>query len=122
MRVSDETQQVQSPLSWSRDGQSLLYAALVNYRFYYDEIAQRKVHQGAMQIFRGDLHGKVHRLTDNVVAARAPVFVDENNIAYLQADQLGARQYALVLRDLDAGSERTIFDAVIPDSRLVVRR
>ncbi|QIL89756.1 hypothetical protein GNX18_08320 [Microbulbifer sp. SH-1] len=121
-RISDESQQVQSPLSWSPDGHSLLYAALVNYRFYFDETAQKKVYQGAMQIFRSELNGKVQRLTDNTVAARAPVFVGENRIAYLQADQLAARQYALVVRDLDVGSERTVFDAVTPDSRLVVRR
>lgn len=121
-RISDESQQVQSPLSWSPDGHSLLYAALVNYRFYFDETAQKKVYRGAMQVFRSEVDGRVQGLTNNAVAARAPVFIGENRIAYLHADQLAARQYALVVRDLDLGNERTMFDAVAPDSRLVVRR
>ncbi|WGL16483.1 hypothetical protein PVT68_17185 [Microbulbifer bruguierae] len=120
-RLSTANQQVQNPLSWSPDGQSLLYAALVDYRLYFDEVSQRKVYQGAMQLFRSDLNGQQQNLTRDQVSARAPVVLAENRIAYLQSEHLGARKFSLMVKDLNDGAEYRLFDGVSPNSILVVK-
>ncbi|WP_158078590.1 TolB family protein [Microbulbifer mangrovi] len=121
LQLSAQTHQVQDAPSWSRDGQSLLYAALVDYRFHYDESRHRKVYEGSMQVFIAGLDGKRAALTDKQVAAHAPVFMDSDRVAYLQAEDLSAREYALVIRNLADASEQRIFDGVARGSGLAVR-
>lgn len=120
IQVSKSGEQVQSPVSWSTDGSSLLYAALEDYAFYYDESKHRKVYRGNMRIFRADISGRHEVITGEDVVARAPMFVDDDRVAYLQADQFGAREYALVVKDLGDGSEVNVFDRVSRSSGLAV--
>ena len=122
VRVSSVGQQVQSPVNWSSDGQSLLYSALVNYRFYYDESVQRKVYEGGMQVFRTQPGSEPVSLTSAEGAAKSPVFFGREKIAYLQADGLGARTYALVIHHLGDGSTQRVFDQVSGKSSLTVSR
>ncbi|MFD1218328.1 TolB family protein [Microbulbifer celer] len=119
--VSDASHQVQSPVSWSADNKSLLYSALVDYRYFYDERNHRKVYEGSMQVFHTDLDGHREPLAGAGGAARAPVFFGDSQIAYLFAEQLDARKYSLVVQDLQGGERQRIFDDVSKKSVLAVR-
>lgn len=121
LQLSAQKHQVQGAPSWSPGGKSLLYAALVDYRFHYDESRHRKVYEGSMQVFMTYLDGKRAELTHKQVAAHAPVFLDDDHFAYLQAESLSAREYALVVRDLAGVSEQRVFDRVARNSGLAVR-
>ena len=121
LQLSAQAHQVQGAPSWSRDGQSLLYSALMDYRFHYDESRHRKVYEGNLQIFMARLDGQRTELTDKQVAAHAPVFLDGDRFAYLQAENLSAREYALVVRDLAGAGEQRVFDGVARNSGLAVR-
>lgn len=122
LTLSPAGHQVQGAPSWSPDGQRLLYAALVDYQFHYDESRQRKVYQGNLQVFMTDSTGNATALTGTEVAARTPVFWGDRQFAYLQSDQLSARQYTLVVRDIAGGKEAHLFDRVARNSGLAVRR
>lgn len=118
-RISAKGVEVQAAPEWSRNGQRLLYAALVDYRFYYDEQVHRKVYRGGMQLFSADVHGRTRQLTDGEVLHRTPVFYPgEDRIAFLYGDSLDARSLALASMDLDSGDIRQLYDGVAQRSVL----
>ncbi len=117
--LTDRGQHVQQPVSWSRDGQALLYASLVDFEFSYDEQAREKVYRGSMQLFRAGLNGETRQLTDGDGRHGAPVFSpDEQRIAYLYADQLDARRLSLRTMNLEGREIKTLHDKVAPESYL----
>jgi len=120
MTLSLDGQQVQDIPSWSPDGESILYSALVDFQFQYDETEHRKEYRGSLQIFRTNIDGEHLLVAGSEGAARAPVFLDTDRFAYLKSDSLSARQYALVVRDFTQASESVVFDRVARNAKLVV--
>lgn len=121
LTLSQNGQQVQDSPSWSPDGSSILYAALVDYQFQYDEAERRKKYRGSLQVFRAQLDGEPVLVAGSMAAARAPVFLGADKFAYLKSDSLVARHYALVISDFAQGSESVVFDRVARNAKLVVR-
>ena len=119
--LSGKGQQVQDSPSWSPDGRSLLYSALVDYQFQYDDAEHRKKYRGSLQIFRVNLNGERTRVAVSESAVRAPVFLEADRFAYLKSDSLVARQYALVVGEFDSAAESVVFDRVARNSKLAVR-
>lgn len=101
-QVSVVNAQVQSPIDWSKDGKRMLYSALVDYKFYYDETTYRKVYKGGMHIFLADLDGNNRQLTQGDHLFKYPVFSpNEKYIAYLYADKLDERTLSLRMMDTE---------------------
>lgn len=118
-RISPENLQIQQPPDWSADGRRLLYAALADYRFHYDEGAHRKVYEGAMHIYISDLEGNHRQLTSRKALHKAPVFSpDGRRIAFLYAPELDSRQLSLRTMDRDGGNENEWFGSVTRNSNL----
>ncbi|MCW8128000.1 TolB family protein [Microbulbifer halophilus] len=118
-RISADGVEVQAAPSWSRDGQRLLFAALVDYSFHYDEQAHQKVYRGGMQLFSADIRGGSRQLTDGKALHRAPLFhAGENRIAFLHGQTLDARSLALGSMDLESGEVRQLYDGVAQRSAL----
>lgn len=118
-KISADGVEVQAAPSWSRDGQRLLFAALVNYSFRYDEEAHQKVYRGGMQLFSADVQGGSRQLTDGDALYRAPLFhAGENRIAFLHGKTLDARSLALGSMDLESGEVRQLYDGVAQRSAL----
>jgi|GEM_PF-878483 len=112
-QLSPAGAQVQGTPEWSRDGGRLLYAALLDYEFSYDETAHKKVYKGAMHIFESDLDGGTRQLTRGDGLHRAPVYSpDGKAIAYLYAGRLDARRLALRVADRNGGEAREVYTAV----------
>ena len=112
---------VQSPISWSNDNQSLLYAALKDYEFYYDETLRDRVYKGGMHIFTTPLNGKPKQLTEGDHFFGHPVFSPMNDkIAFLYSDKLGdARKYALKTMDLQGKNIKELYTRVAKESSLL---
>lgn len=118
-KISAEGREVQDSISWSADGSRLLYAALVDYQFFYDEEKNKKVYRGAAHIFESDLSDTTRQLSRGKGLRRAPVYSpDEAHIAYLYADRLDARSLALRVSDRDGKGDRQLFDSVAQRSSL----
>ncbi|MGL6161503.1 LpqB family beta-propeller domain-containing protein [Microbulbifer sp.] len=118
-RISPEDLQVQQPPEWSADGNRLLYAALADYRFRYDENAHKKVYEGAMHIYLSDLEGNDRQLTSREALHKSPVFSpDGRRIAFLYAPELNSRQLSLRTMDRDGGNVNEWFDSVARNSNL----
>jgi Tol biopolymer transport system component len=118
-KISADDLEVQHPVSWSADGERLLYSALVNYRFYYDESAHKKIYRGAMHIFESDLRGAARQLTRGESLHKSPIYSrDQQRIAFLYADRLDARQLSLRTMNTDGGGLRELFDSVAQHSAL----
>jgi len=117
--VSRPTVQVQQPVSWSPDSKSVLYSALVNYNFYFDEKTQQKVYEGSMQIYLSDLRGEIKQLTEGEHMHNRPVFSpDGKSIAFLYGLNLGERTLALHTLSLQDKTRQEHYDRVAGDSFL----
>lgn len=117
--VSASETQVQQPVTWAEDSESILYSGLVNYKFYYDEKVHQKVYEGGMHIFIADLAGNHRQLTKGDHLHNRPVFSkDGKRIAFLYADKLGARSLSLKTMDFDGNNMAELHRGVAPDSFL----
>ncbi len=120
--ISSAEAQVQDGISWSNDEQSLLYSALIDFKFYFDEQAQRKVYEGGMHIFKHELQGSSTQITDGDHMFRSPTYSPDNrHIAYFYSDKLGARTYSLKITPVDSFSPELLFEQVSPASTLIWR-
>ena len=112
-RISKPGQQVQSPVSWSKDSQHLLYSALVDFQFKWNEKTQQKQYQGAMHIFLSDIYGKSQQLTQGQHLYNRPVFSpDEKRIAYLYSESLSDTDATLKTMDTSGKFQRTLYAPV----------
>jgi Tol biopolymer transport system component len=118
-RISDVNIQVQAPMTWSSNSDSLLYSALVNYRQYYDDNIHKKVYLGGMHIFNSDLTGNNKQLTKGDHLFKQPVFSpDEKHIAYLYADKLNARTLQLNTMLADGSTQQLLRQGVAKNAVL----
>ena len=118
-KLSPDNMHVQSPVDWSNNSQSILYSALKDYNYYYDEKKYKKVYEGSMQIFLTDLSGKSRQLTEGEFLHNRPVFSpDEKKIAFLYSPNLGARTLSLLTMKLDGSDQKQLYDRVSSDSIL----
>ncbi|MCM2679204.1 TolB family protein [Echinimonas agarilytica] len=115
--------QVQAPIQWNDASDQLLYSALVNYRFRYDESKMDRVYEGAMEVFESNLKGQTKQLTNSGAMHFRPVYSpDERQIAYLFSDRLGDnRQFALRVMTLADAHEKELFNKVSVQSTLIWR-
>ncbi len=119
VKLSPDNMHVQSPVDWSNNSQTILYSALKDYNYYYDEKNHKKVYEGSMQVFLTDLSGKNRQLTDGEFLHNRPVFSpDEEKIAFLYSPDLGARTLSLVTMKLDGSDKRQLYDRVSSNSIL----
>ena len=118
-RISATNIQVQEPITWSSNSDSLLYSALVNYQQYYDESTHKKVYLGGMHIFNSDLLGSTAQLTQGEHLFKQPVFSpDEKHIAYLYADKLNARTLQLNTMMADGSKQQVLRQGVAKNAVL----
>ncbi len=118
-QISSTDVQVQQPVTWSPDGERLLYAALVDYEFYYDEERQEKIHEGGMQIFLTTVKGRNRQLTHGDHLHNRPVFSpDEKAIAFLYGSKLDSRDLSVRVMTIDGKPTSELFHGVARDSFL----
>lgn len=118
-KISIDSVQVQSPVSWSGNSENLLYSALVDYRFYYDENIHKKIYEGGMHVFISDLNGNSRQITKGDNLFKHPVFSpDEKQIAFLYADELDARTLSLRIMNIDGTPVREMYNSVAQRSML----
>lgn len=118
-QISSADVQVQQPVTWASDSERLLYAALVDYDFYYDEKRQEKVYEGGMHIFLSTVKEQNRQLTHGDHLHNRPVFSpDEKAIAFLYGDQLDSRALAVRVMTVDGKPTREIFYGATRDSFL----
>lgn len=122
-RLSAKGQQVQSPVNWHHSSNKLVYSALVNYQFYYDETLRDKVYKGAMQVFDSDLNGKSTQLTYGDHFHGRPTYSpDGKNVAYLFSNKLGGSlTYSLKTMSVDGTGDKEIYSRVDKESMLYWR-
>lgn len=119
-RLSPEGVQVQQPPDWSGDSKLLTYAALVNYRYRYDEKLHKKIYEGAMHLFMSSLDGETRQLSKGSGMHSAPVFSpNEEKIAFLYAPSLDARRFALRTISLDGESLQDVYPSVTRNSGII---
>jgi len=118
-RLSNPEHHVQNPVQWSADGDDLLYAALVDFDFHYDEAQREQVYEGSMQIFLSDRSGNARQLTQGEGRHGAPVFSpDGRRIGFLFAETLDARTLSVRTMDLEGREVRELHQRVAPESLL----
>ena len=118
-QISSSGIHVQQPITWAFDSERLLYAALVNYDFYYDEKQQEKVYEGGMHIFLSTINGQSQQLTHGDHLHNRPVFSpDGKTIAFLYGDKLDSRTLSVRVMDIDGKPAREIFSGATRDSFL----
>lgn len=117
--ISSEKAQVQPSIVWSKDSKRLLYSALVDYKFYYDETVYRKVYKGGMHIFISNLNGESRQITQGDHLFERPVFSpDEKRIAFLYADALAPRTLTLQTMKVDGTNMKELYNSVDTRSSL----
>ncbi|PCK07593.1 MAG: hypothetical protein COA42_13490 [Alteromonadaceae bacterium] len=120
VNISGNKVQVQAPIDWSDDGEQLLYSALVDYKYYYNEQTHRKVYEGGMHVFLSDLSGNGKQITSGDHLFKHPVFSpDEKQIGFLYADELRNRTLALKTMKIDGGDQKTLNSQVAQSGSLV---
>jgi TolB protein len=98
--------EVQAPVSWSSEAKRLLYSALVNYQYQYNEQRHQKEYSGGMQVFIHPIDGKPKQLTTTNALHKHPVFSpDETHVAFFYADALNAQ--TLELRTMDVSGKNS---------------
>lgn len=118
-QLSPEAAQVQQPPQWSADSNRLLYAALLDYRYHYDESSHKKVYDGSMQVLQSSLDGETVHLTDGQGLHKSPVFSPNGTrIAFLYADHLDARSLSLRTMKVDGSDLRELYPRVAQHSVL----
>ncbi len=122
-QLSEKDMQVQAPVLWSKDNKRILYSALLDYKFYYDETLRDKVYKGSMQVFISDISGKTKQLTQGEHFHGKPTFSpDESKVAYLFSEKLGgAHRFSLWISELSTGNSLELHDSVQRESKLVWR-
>lgn len=119
-RLSENGAHAQDGIDWADDSQSLLYSAIVNYKFYFDETQQRKVYEGAMHIYRLALDGKTQQITSGDHLYKMPTFSpDETKIAFYYADKLGEREYSLKVMDTNGSNAKMLFKKGSPEGNII---
>lgn len=117
--LSPDNMHVQSPVDWSSNSKTILYSALKDYNYYYDEKKHKKVYEGSMQVFLTDLAGKSRQLTEGEFLHNRPVFSpDEKKIAFLYSPDLGERTLSLFTMKLDGSDKKRLYDRVSSNSFL----
>ncbi|MFT7558915.1 MAG: TolB protein [Flavobacteriales bacterium] len=112
--------QVQYPVSWSPKGGQLLYSALENYKFFYDENIHQKMYKGGMQIFLSTIGEGTKQLSSGDVLHSRPVFSpDAKHVAFFFSPNLGARKLALHTMSVDGSERKSLYENVAQDSFLV---
>lgn len=120
--VSNNEVQVQHPVSWSPDSKKVLYSALLDFNFYFDEKIYKKVYEGSMQVYLADMQGTIQQITEGEYLHNHPVFSpDGSQIAFLYGNNLGERTLALHTLSLKNGKRREYYDRVAGDSYLFWR-
>lgn len=112
---------VQSPITWSNDSQSVIYSALKDYNFYYDEILRNRVYEGGMHVFTSTMDGKTEQLTEGDHFFWRPTFSPDNNkIAFLYSEKLGdANKLALKIMDKNGSNIKELHARVDRESFLL---
>ena len=117
--ISQTDIQVQAPLTWSKDSDTLLYSALVNYQQFYDETVHKKVYLGGMHIFNSDLLGNNQQMTQGDHLFKQPIFSpDEKQIAFLYADKLNARTLQLNSMQRDGSEIKTLGKGIAQNAKI----
>lgn len=117
--VSPDKVQVQEPIVWSKDSRNVLYSALVDYKFYYDETRYKKVYEGGMHVFISALNGESRQITKGDHLFKHPVFSpDEKRIAFLYADVLSPRTLSLRTMKIDGTDIKELYSSVDKRSSL----
>ena len=119
--MSNTSHQVQAPITWSKDSKKLLFSALTDYKYFYDEKTHKKVYKGGMNIFLTDLNGNNTQLTTGENLYKQPTYSpDEKKIAFLYSDKLGGSG-KLALRTMNTkGSDiEQLYDSVTRRSSLI---
>lgn len=117
--ISADSMQVQAPITWSNNSDTLLYSALINYQQYYDEHSHKKVYLGGMHIFSSDLLGNSQQLTQGDHLFKQPVFSpDEKHIAYFYADKLNARTLQLNTMLSDGSKQKLLQQGIAKNAML----
>lgn len=121
--LSANNAQVQSNVSWSNDSQKILYGALVDYKQDWSDELREKTYVGSGQIFITDLKGEKRQITqgDKVLNTRPTFSPDNQKIAYLYSNNLGADLLSLRVADLQGKTLETLYDSVDPASKLIWR-
>jgi len=111
----------QDGVSWTKNGKQLLYAALVGYKFYYDETIHKKVYEGGMHIFQYAVGEKENQqLTSGDHVFKRPTYSpDEKLIAYFYSDTLDERTYHLSTMNRKGNERETLQESVTPSSSLL---
>ena len=118
--ISNPDVQVQDGIDWHSNGDTLLYSALVDYKFYYDETVYKKVYEGGMQIFTSTTSGETKQLTNGDHLFKSPVYSpDEDTIAYIYGERLGGRELVLKTMSADGENHTKLYDRVSPQSSLI---
>jgi Tol biopolymer transport system component len=105
--------EVQAPVSWSSDAKTLLYSALVNYHYQYNEQRHQKEYSGGMQIFIHPINGQAKQLTTTNSLHKHPVFSpDETQVAFLYADALNAQTLELRTMDVTGKNSKLLYSRV----------
>lgn len=117
--ISQPEIQVQAPITWSKNSQTLLYSALVNYQHFFDETIHKKVYLGGMHIFHSDLAGNSQQLTRGDHLFKHPIFSpNQDKIAYLYADILQSKTLSLRTMKIDGSEEKTLNSKVFQRANL----
>ena len=117
--ISQPEVQVQSPITWSNNSKTLLYAALVDYKYYFDESIHKKVYLGGMHIFHSDLAGNSKQLTRGDHLFKHPIYSPkQDKIAYLYANKLDSKTLSLKTINIDGSNEKTLSNKVFQRANL----
>lgn len=118
-QISKPEHQIQTPISWSKDSQRMLYSALVGFDFKWNEKTQRKEYAGAMHIFLANINGQNQRLTKGKHMHNRPAFSpDEKQIAYLYSGTLNDTVATLKIMSTTGEVEKTLYTPVLGNSNL----
>lgn len=117
--ISKPELDVQQPVSWSPNGRSIVFSALKDYQFFYDETTYKKVYKGGMQIFLWNENTKLKQLTQGESLHNKPVFSpDGKHIAYLYADSLADHTTALQYMTTEGQPLSELFKPIAAASEL----
>ncbi len=120
IKISDAGYQVQKPVSWSADSHNILYSALVDYQYYFDESTLQKVYKGSMQVFLSQLNGKTQQVTTGNHLHNRPTFSPNGKkIAFLFGSTLADRTLDLYIYDLENQQQQALYNQVSTDSFLL---
>lgn len=102
IQVSENEQQVQAGIDWSRDSHKLVYSALIDFSFKYNEEKRQKEYFGDMPIYVFDLFGGTDKISVQKGMHRYPNFSSNSKeVAFLYSEKLGgALHYDLKLVEL----------------------